>query len=67
MIRASAVLAVIAVAACGPKAPTGVALVGATLIALAAAGALIMYRGGPDVSNIMYHSSPHVSNVMYHG
>jgi hypothetical protein len=41
-------------------------LVGATLVALAAAAALIMYRGGPDVSNIMFHAAP-VPHVYYHG
>ena len=32
MIRTSALLGLLALAACGPRAPTGVALVGATLI-----------------------------------
>ena len=50
MIRASAVLAVLGAVACGSKPPTGVALVGATLIdgsgGPARADAVVVVRGG---------------------
>lgn len=50
MIRASAILGLLTLAACGPRAPTGVALVGATLIdgsgGRARPNAVIVIRGG---------------------
>ena len=50
MIRASALLGLLAVAACGPHAPTGFALVGATLFDGTGGGArpnaVVVIRGG---------------------